>query len=338
MLELVIVFSIYAGLQRIIDIPFIARIRHSTNVEDAIIHRKRLKTVRFVFLVLYVALYVAFSIVDFLSEETGGFGKLLKIVMFVVVLLVYLKKSNQYSDFFIGNISTMKKEDYLKQVKRYAIFLRGFGEDDYSKEEELFNMKYLNKFSEFWFVYVLKQRISVCAIGMTKEIDSPIGAQRIFLDDKNWKEEVRDLMEKSEEIYILVNDRESCIWEIEQSMDLVGKTMYIIDDRSKYESVRTQIEDRFSLPPILDYFEQEAHVMLRIENGQPLFECYDNNVVSYAQKLNVFLSEDTIKAAQKIRKYRRIHWPLKYYEWLWIILIIVLLVLIALTDAGMILF
>jgi CYTH domain-containing protein len=98
---------------------------------------------------------------------------------------------------------------------------------------------------------LLKTRIRVCAVGMTKELDSPDGAIRVYVNDKTWQENVRELMEKAQEIYILINDRDSCLWEIEQSASMQSKTTYIVSDLDKYNRARSALKDSLEFPPIV---------------------------------------------------------------------------------------
>ena len=65
------------------------------------------------------------------------------------------------------------------------------------------------------------------AVGMTKELNSPIGAERIYLNDAEWESEVMDLMTKASLIVILLNDSQSCIWEICKSNQFKNKVVFI---------------------------------------------------------------------------------------------------------------
>ena len=104
------------------------------------------------------------------------------------------------------------------------------------------------KFTEFNFMEVLESYTPVCAIGMTKEADSPFGARRVYVSDESWKEDVRDLMNRANLIFVLLNDRPSCIWEIEQSADVLNKTCFLVEDIEKYNSIRSKLAGTIDFP------------------------------------------------------------------------------------------
>lgn len=61
-------------------------------------------------------------------------------------------------------------------------------------------------------------------------MESPEGSVRIYLDDETWQQDVSDLIEKAEYIFILVHNSKSCIWEIQQCQWIASeKTVYFID-------------------------------------------------------------------------------------------------------------
>lgn len=294
MLEIIIVFAIYAGLQKLfIDIPYSQKIKTAKNTTEAIKYRKQLKTARFalfsIFLIAYIA-YLAYSL--FLREENPSTETFINntkfFVLGIIILYQFLFKGNREYDKYLGNISTYKKTDYLSKNPSFALFLRGFEDDNYSKETfNLSSSEETTVFSEYQFMSVLQTRIPSCAIGMTKESDSPVGANRVYVDDTNWKEDVKEMMEKSKEIYILINDRTSCIWEIEQTKNMLDKTMFIINNRQKYENVRISIIKEMELPIIPEHMEQYPHLVLRYENNNYIFEPFENTIDSYAKILRV---------------------------------------------------
>ena len=119
----------------------------------------------------------------------------------------------------------------------YVLFLRGFEKDSYLHDIRLRAKRQFESFSEYFFVHFANKYIKTYAVGMTKEIEPAVGANRIYLSDESWKEDVVDLMEKAELILLLINDKPNCIWEIEQSIGFKSKTIYLIDDIAKYRTV-----------------------------------------------------------------------------------------------------
>ncbi len=114
------------------------------------------------------------------------------------------------------------------------------------------------------------------------------GAVRVYVNNQTWKEDVKELMEKANTTFILVNDRTSCIWEIEQSSSLLGKTIFIIDDKRKYINVCLSLNNIANLPEIPDYYKDTEHLILRYEKTIGfIFEPFENSSESYARLLRI---------------------------------------------------
>ena len=296
MLEIIIVFAIYAGLQKLLDLPFENKIKEAKTTEEANKYRKHLKTARLLFFIVYLIGYFVF--IFWLNFGVGEVNadtvpqSIKGIAMGLCMMYTYLVKQRKYKE-FMGNVSTLEKDAYLKENEHFALFLRGFAEDDYSKEKDLAKPEESGHFSEYKFMSLLQTKIPACAIGMTKESDSPYGAARIYVNDASWKEDVKEMMEKADEIYILVNDRISCIWEIEQSAPLLKKTTFIIDDRQKYERVRNSLQEAglTFLPDIPGPYQASAHLFLRNAGDAPVFEEYANTLESYSALLQIPIPE-----------------------------------------------
>lgn len=120
---------------------------------------------------------------------------------------------------------------------------------------------------------------------MTKEADSPIGAKRIYVDDSSWKEDVKELIEKSETIFILVRDRESCIWEIETAIAHLKKVKFIIDDIDKYNNVRETLKNKIDLPEITDLIVGSI-ALISCNDGKFNVALYSNSIDGYARILD----------------------------------------------------
>jgi hypothetical protein len=140
---------------------------------------------------------------------------------------------------------------------------------------------------------------------MTKEIESPRGALRVYLSDSNWKEDVYDLMHNAQKIYILVNDRNSCIWEIEQSIEMIDKTVYIVDDLQKYDNVRLRISNPVLLPEISANEKQPNNILI-IRNLQGSFEVksYTNNIYGYSLAFGI--ESEEVKKTKKRQKRKQV--------------------------------
>ena len=237
-----------------------------------------------------------------LSQRVQYYSSLVTGTIVFVILAFY------YNGFksILGNISVMSKATYLTVHKKFVLFLRGFGDDDYSSMCDIKLKKYDN-FSEYCFMSLLDFKgLSACAVGMTKESDSPIGAKRIYVDDISWKSHVKDLIEKAQNIYILVCDRESCIWEIRESIKYIDKVKFIVDDLEVYSRVREALIDEFDLPQISS--RPEGHIVLiSFKSNAVTISTYSNEIDGYADIFS--LSNEEKKEFQKKfeRKYKAIN-------------------------------
>ena len=291
-----IIFTIYSVLQKwLIDWPLVRRIKRSKNAKDAISCRRKLRFRRRIFFIIYVLIVLVvpnIGITVATIQNTGiveprNFLWVLTLPLFLYVYLISSKKL----DGLMGNLSLSDKTSFLSANKDYVRYLRGFETDDYASESKQYkNRKGSSRFSEYYFTKVLQSKETVCAVGMTKEVDAPIGAQRVYLDDETWQEDVRDLMRSAKEIYILVNDRPSCIWEINQSLGMLDKTIFLVDEREKYNKVR-QLghEHGIAFPEMPHSAETKSHkfAVIRFNDGNAECRFYDKSLVGYAKMFGV---------------------------------------------------
>lgn len=149
--------------------------------------------------------------------------------------------------------------------KHFILYLRGFSQDNYSQTIKELNKEVAgNGFSEGHFIHLLKQYMPVYAVGMTREFEAPHGALRVYLDDSVWEDEVEKLMDKARLIVILVNDSESCIWELRHARKYKDKIVYICDNQDKVLKVREFSSKSY-----------ESIIPIGLQAGRICF--YDNN-------------------------------------------------------------
>ena len=304
MLALILIFAIYGLLQKcLIDWPLVRRIRRSKTAKDTIACRKKLRFRRRLFLIIYVLIVLVLPrfVQSMENIEVTGIvdPRYFAWVLVLPLFLYWYLISSKNLDRLMGNISTSDKTTFLSSHKDYVLYLRGFETDDYSSETKQLkkSRKRNSRFSEYYFTRVLQTKETVCAVGMTKEVEAPIGAQRVYLDDETWQEDVRDLMRSAKEIYILVNDRPSCIWEIGQSLSMLGKTIFLVDEREKYDKVRQLgSEQGIEFPEMPHSAETQSHdfVVIRFKDGNAECRSYDKSLNGYAKMMGV--------SAPRIRK------------------------------------
>ena len=297
MFQIIIIFAIYGLLQKFfIDRPLIRRIKRSNTAQEAIACRKKLRFRRRLFLTIYVLIvFILPQLGQSMAavEATGAADPRFFLWVLIVPLILWgYLISEKNLDRLMGNISTSDKTSFLSSNPDYVLYLRGFESDDYSSETKQINKsrKPNTRFSEYYFTRVLQTKETVCAVGMTKEVDAPIGAQRIYLDDETWQVDVLDLMRGANEIYILVNDRPSCIWEIAQSLSMLDKTIFLVDEREKYDKVRQLgYEYGIEFPPIPHSAECRSNdfVAIRFKDGHSDCRSYDKSLKGYAEMLGI---------------------------------------------------
>ena len=296
MVYIAVVFAIYGLLQKcLIDWPLARRIKRSTNAKDAISCRRKLRFRRRFFFIIYVliVLVVPNIVITVDTIQTTGIVEprnFLWVLILPLFLYVYLISSKNL-DRLMGNLSLADKTAFLLNNRNFVLYLRGFETDDYSPESKQYkNRKGSSRFSEYYFTRVLQSKETVCAVGMTKEVDAPIGAQRVYLNDETWQEDVRNLMRLAKEIYILVNDRPSCIWEINQSLGMLNKTIFLVDEREKYNKVRQLgYEHGITFPEMPHSAETQSHefAVIRFKDGNADCRFYDKSLVGYAKMFGV---------------------------------------------------
>lgn len=226
---------------------YASRIVRSKDVNEAINLRKRYRFfVSFERLIYAVIALVGCILICEVSDYIGEyevkvneryFSSPLFWCLFVLCEIYYvilMVKNNRYSP--ITNLSHIRTIDQ-KLNKPFILFLRGFGTDIYSVN---FQEKRKNRdvFSEHNFIKRLLMLYNVYAVGRPEELQAPSGAARIYLDNATWQQDVQRLMKEALFIVILVSDKQNCVWEIEQTAEMRTKTIYIINNREKYNNVK----------------------------------------------------------------------------------------------------
>lgn len=255
MLELALYVVIFEFLDRFFSKNLKKKLALEETSKKRILIRQKVRRNRIVLLTCFVIFLIGTEIFNIYNAITQPYDKYTvnSCFWFPAVCLIYFSFQKKWKR-IKGNISTSDLESFNYIRAKYALFLRGFDNDDYNKIDALENPK-VEKYehlSEYWFFKLLSKRhkLPVVSVGMTKELDSPLGTKRIYLDDNEWKVGVRTLMENADKILILVNDRDSCIWEIAQSKDFLHKTIFIVDNEEKYIAAKEKLKDLISLPSL----------------------------------------------------------------------------------------
>lgn len=249
MLQLIVVlFAVFALIVKLVDVPTVKRIRNARNTETAIALRKQLLRNRKIVFTVFVALIILASVYAWIVLENydASWEILIAPILAIAILVYYLKTSGKYQE-VQGNVSTQTASEFLAENERFALFLRGFESDVYDSEKA---GKW--DFSEDVLARVIRKGLGIpmCAVGMTKEADSPLGGQRVYVEDETWEKDVLELMQKAEIIIIRINDRKSCLWELIQAKAFIQKCVFVMDDLYKYHNARVALAPDMHLPDI----------------------------------------------------------------------------------------
>lgn len=188
-----------------------------------------------------------------------------------LTLEFYFKKTFYFSFF--------TKEQYLKQNDRFALYLRGFDDDIY--ENKFFLNMWKNQFIENDFITHLKPYIETIGVGSPQEANCPKGAVRVYLDNNTWQKDVHELMEKAEDIYILLHDSPACLWEINQSLDLLNKTTFIITSNQIYKKIIEQCNIDFLFTDI--NLNRRGIAFISFSNNEVKIHKMENNSNNYKE-------------------------------------------------------
>lgn len=274
---------LYFILVLIVNFRNVTKIRRGIGSESAVVLRSKILRNRRIVFAISVGLHLLIAFVYNTIDFNDWFSYLFSLFMAPIVLYIYLKMNNSYDE-ALGNISTYTKDEFISNYShdKYALYLRAFERDNYSEKRKWF----FRKFSECEFAAIVQKKMQLCAVGMTKEIDSPNGAIRLYLNDEKWKKDVLDLMQESLMIYILVDDRESCIWEIIQSRKFIDKTVFIVDNIDKYNSVIGAVKEDVSLPKIDNALLSKKQIaVVRYINESFTVMFFDNSRKGYEEML-----------------------------------------------------
>lgn len=303
MLELALYIFFFELIDKLITSRLRKKLSSEPSSKKRIEIRRRVKRNRIIQLIVFILMLFVievFLIYDSITQPYNSITSKNCILFpgFCIIYFVALKKWKRIK----GNISTTDLDSFMLGKKKYSLFLRGFENDSYEKIDKLEdnrNERYI-RFSEYWFFKFLKKRYNqlVVSVGMTKELDSPNGTLRIYLDDDEWKEGVSRLMESAERLFILINDRESCIWEIINSKDRLTKTIFIADNQSKYDSAKNKVSDFIILPDLI--IPPTKCVSVTYEAAEPIISYFENSRMGYAS----FIGAKYVDRKKKLKRFR----------------------------------
>ena len=246
-----LIWALFSLLKKVYDIRAHKIINRAIDAEQAVLIRRRLLRRRTISLYVILAILAICYLLFVWFEPYYGLGCSLTALVVTIVLYVQITYEKPKTQIY-GNLSYITAEEYLKGEEEFYLYLRGFSDDlPFNSSDKLPK----GKFNETLLAEAVEYGLGIpmCALGMTKEIDCPLGAKRLYVNDDDWQEQVLQLMQRAKQIFILVNNRASCLWEIEQAQTMKDKIVFIVDDRDSYNQVRRLYGEMFDMPePLQD--------------------------------------------------------------------------------------
>ena len=299
-MSLVVLFTFF--LNWIVKKIVTSRIKKSSTAVEAVRMRKLYIFLRITVLVGYTFLIVAviigfnndiFPSLSQFSSLMGGW--FIFVSMLALCSLPYASMSLPISGL---TINKMKDKDF-------ALFLRGFSSDDYNpsaiNKVTSFSHRFRGiadkkpdvmklPFSERSLCSAIKLFMPVYSVGMTKELESPEGSKRIYLDDATWQKDVASLIDRARFVFVLVHDSDSCLWEIQQCQEMaINKTLFFIDDPAPLKQMLKK--DQKSIPVCLRVNNVEKHSAICMLNGERKVFYYRNDEAGFEKTIRSFFEE-----------------------------------------------
>jgi hypothetical protein len=177
------------------------KITNASSTKDVIRIRRKYKLKRKIIIVFISLIYFLWCIIAaIISNEPKNLYGLILLIWFVPDFI-----KDKYR-----NVSTSIADNVPDD---FILYLRGFNEDKYGSINSV-NSIPTDCFSEINLAHAVNEHYPLIAIGMTKELDAPFGAQRIYLEDSEWQDGVKKLILKAKAVIILLHDSKSCHFEI----------------------------------------------------------------------------------------------------------------------------
>lgn len=302
---IIVYCSLILGLNFFVHKRMMKRIISSKNAKESVKVRKSYRRIRLLIILLYSAIliWILSNTMELLTTSDSTAGQFIFIGVIGMIILTYGSMSLPISGMTI---------DKFNPNNKYALYLRGFDSDSYEMSSTISTIvdhchapgsgsRHPNpeelSFSEEEFCRAIKKYLPIYSVGMTKELESPHGSKRIYLDDETWKEDVALLINKAKYVFINLHNSDSCIWEIMQcKKDASKKTYYFIDSLADYQNIIEQMQD--GAPSVLQEISETI-----IEYGSQAKEKFmepTNNEESERHVLNEITKREFTELREKI--------------------------------------
>lgn len=214
-----------------------------------------------------LVILVVTPVIIFLAYPVILSGSIIAIALVVIMILsvqaiqILLKHIPEEIRSFLGNVSFKTVNEVLSGDEKFALFLRGFDSDVEFDQE----IAPITSFSEEYLARVVKRGLGIplYAVGRPNEIDSPHGAQRVYVDDEEWQHKVQELIRKAIRVFVHVSDSDSCLWELQCCEEFKSKCAFIITDSKKYLNASSRLMGKVSF--------LDAQLLEGIKDDEPYY-------------------------------------------------------------------
>ena len=231
------------------------KIARTPIAKKAVRYRMVYNVIRVILIILFVGICFLFFYLmgDILLSMSDTAGKFTIVSIFGLLFLTF--SSLRFP------VHAYTKEDIRDE--KFVLYLRGFMTDKYdisTDQNTILSYFNVNKFfivntsqqnetqpeelpfSEEKLAKAIGKKMPLYCVGQPKEVYSPHGCKRVYLDHEKWKEDVVDLINKATYVFILLHDTENCQWEIVECADKAAwKTIYLIEDKFSYDELITSM-------------------------------------------------------------------------------------------------
>lgn len=329
MLEFLVLCGLAILANWIVKKVMTKKITMSQTAKQSVRLRKTYRALRLTIKILFAV----FAFVEFIFLMIFLFDNNSELLVGIVYLIVppyFLLAMYVFSSMSLP-VSGMTIDD-IKE-KEFALYLRGFSSDDYfsnhkldaiyetggnyhrfgrrKKEEEseyieieladswgIKNKITVEKsFTEYSFCSAFRDycKMPVYSVGMTKELMSPEGSKRIYLDDATWQSDVAELIKRAKYVFVLVNPSDSCIWEIFQCQEhAMEKSYFFVHNESDLKELCEKLDDK-TPKCLLDLKEKSdvtKHVITCMNNGENKIIRYVNTKKGFKDLFGLILKKE----------------------------------------------
>lgn len=304
------------------------RLIQTKTVEQAVLIRKIFITLRWLIIITYtIGIVLEFGSLARASDDANiRLGGIILWIIVVLIISVYPSLSMPISGTTFDRLISKKKgfvlylrgfsTDNYKNYHQANFFERAKSVWSFKKKESIFDEteyeildnkdawgiggnKIIDKpFSEYNLAKAWKyskkiwrnsKKVKLYCVGMTKELESPVGCKRIYIDDTTWQDNVTELIKRASRIFVLVNTSESCLWEIKQCEQYAkDRTIYILHDEKILEKVHALMKK--DTPQIflrhLDDNSITKHILLYEKSGKDTIYNYTNTYLGHTIMLS----------------------------------------------------